>query len=163
MPNYNPNDYDPSKAAFEAKSGKYDFVVMSANEQTSKSSNEMIALELQVNIGDREIKVYDYLVFHPKCTNKIHDFCDVTGLPFDGSLTAVQCDGCKGRANFVLGEAKANGNRYLEVGYYLTNKFAESPAEMPNADTATDEQVAAHAAVHKAVTNGDYPDDDIPF
>ncbi len=127
---YNSNEYEPMDVT-PVKPGDYDFTVIGATESTSQSGNDMISLELQVNVPGREnpVKVYDYLVSTPKALFKIESFCGAVGLNFgDDELVADSIIGLNGRAKFVLGLPKDNGNRYLEVRNYIK---AEGYTEQP--------------------------------
>lgn len=73
----------------------YDFTVSEAEEQVSKSQNEMIVLKLDVYGPEGSIKrITDYLANTDKGQFKIRHFCDSVGLMQDydaGTLTAEIC------------------------------------------------------------------------
>lgn len=154
---YNSSQYVP-KDMTPVKSGKYPFTVVGATETQSKAGNDMISLELQVDIPDRDnpIKVFDYLVATPDALFKIEQFCMAVGLDFGADeLREDELIGLVGKADFVLGLPKENGNRYLQVKQYLKLEgYTEQPVK--NTPAAETKQPVAAA---KSPLSGD----DIPF
>ena len=121
---YNPNDlveYEP------VEEGDYGFVVVNAEDATSQSGNEMIALTLQVDVEGRQepITVFDQLVNTPKALWVLKSFCHSVSPSIDfeaGELEAANCIGASGTAHLVLGDANKNGRRYMTVGHYVRPK-----------------------------------------
>ena len=142
MPRYDPTKYDPENdGVFKPPpEGDYEFIVVEANEQTSKAGNEMVNLKLAVEIGrDKPMTTYDRLVFHDNCINRIHGFCAATGADFSrGELTAPDCIGRSGRAHLKLGDPNKDGKRYMEVTYYCKPQgYSESPRNAPATTTTS--------------------------
>lgn len=180
---YNPDDYEPMDFA-PIVPGKYEFVVVAADEAQSKNGNDMISLSLQVTVPDRDngVKVYDYLVSTAKALFKIEQFCKATGIDFNsGNLEAEDCLGLEGVALFRLGEKKSDGKQYLEVDRYLPLEgYTEQPVgkkvSKPVGKTTKTTKTVSKPMARKTVVAGpsnfdeqddeqpiDYPDDDIPF
>lgn len=139
--NYNPSEKVDSGG--RATAGRYRFKVDEANETVFRSGSEGVKLKLLVAaFKDKDVKVFDNLVFHPNALWKVEQFMQSIGLDFnDTSIQAHDLVGLTGEAEFVVGE-----NKYLEVAEYL-------PAKAGN--------VAA-----KPKTNGRptvAPTDDVPF
>jgi cobalamin biosynthesis protein CbiG len=88
--------------------GEYDFEVVTAEEKTSKTGNEMIALNIRVFSGTTGANfVRDFLL--EKIAYKLRHFCEATGLLpkyENGTLTADDCEGKVGRLKLVVKEDK---------------------------------------------------------
>ena len=160
---WNPDDYEPQN--FEsAKPGVYPFDVIAADEGVSKTGNDMITVQLQIDVPGRDnpITVYDYLVSTPKALFKIEQFCDAVGLDFkSGDLEPENILGLSGKAKFILDKPNDNGDRYLKVKQYISDKgFQEQPK-----NNLTHAQQAKLETARAGVSNAPEPkdDDDIPF
>lgn len=153
---YNSSEYVPVDMT-PIKPGEYGFTVSGAIEAQSEAGNDMIAIELLVDVPGRDnpLKVFDYLVATPKALFKIQQFCDAVGLDFAANeLDADSIIGLAGRAKFVLGAPKQNGNRYLEVRQYLKPAgFTEQPVG------AQPQQIVNNNTTPATPLSGD----DIPF
>jgi len=107
-----------------AKDGDYDFKVLEASDETSKSGNAMIKLKLGVFNGDAlRWHVFDYLV--PQMEVKLRHFCDCTGLLADyesGSLSAQFCRGRAGRCRLVIEEGEGSYPDKNVVKDYILRK-----------------------------------------
>ena|SRR3990167_6024105 len=88
--------------------GEYDFDVIGAEEQTSKSGNAMIKLTLKVYGYNGEITtVYDYLL--ASLEYKIKHFCDTAGLVAEyeaGTLSADMCSNRSGKCKLKIDKDK---------------------------------------------------------
>jgi hypothetical protein len=101
--------------------GVYDFEVLKAERQTSKSGNPMA--KLQLNIWDKQGKssvIFDYLVFSSVkfCTRKVKHFCEATGIEDDylkGTIREELEQLC-GKVHIGVQESLPNPNG----GYYLS-------------------------------------------
>jgi hypothetical protein len=92
--------------------GDYDFTVREAVEKKSKAGNDMIQLDMDVFVGDRERPMKDWLM--EATAFKLRHFCYATGLgpKYDaGTLTAQDCVGKSGKVKIVQ---KANGDYGLQ-------------------------------------------------
>ncbi len=164
MPKFNPDDYEPKEPMSNIEEGDYGFEVVDAKDQTSKSDNEMIALELAIEIPgrDKPLTVYDYLVFVEKALWKIYGFCASAGIGnkwSEGGLDADDCIGLSGTAHISLGDENNQGKRYMGVDYY---KEPEGYSEQPSTASKPGNNAEAAAAHEQVAANG-HPDDDIPF
>ena len=133
MVRYDPNDYDPNAhGRFEPiPDGDYAFSVVNATESTSKNGNPMITLEMVFDVGrEKELTVFDRLVFVPAAIWKVAQFCQATGLDFGrGDLEPEDAFGSGGTAHLALGEENSKGKRYMEVDEYLQREgYSEQPA-----------------------------------
>jgi hypothetical protein len=135
---FSDNDYDPMPP------GEYDFEVAKATAQVSKASgSDMIKLELNVFKGDRQYKVWDYLVQTDKALYKIHQFCASVGLLKkyeSGELTALDCEGKTGAVKIGIQPAKGDYEAKNVVKGYIavedlvkakTQATADSSDEIP--------------------------------
>jgi hypothetical protein len=87
--------------------GIYNFQVLDAEDQVSKSGNEMIKLKLGVFVDGVMRVVFDYLL--EALAFKLKHFTDVTGIPHkytDGSILAGDCIGKKGHVHIMIVPAK---------------------------------------------------------
>ena len=138
---YNPQDlveYEP------VEEGNYEFAVVNAEDATSQSGNEMIALTLQVDVEGREepITVFDQLVNTPKALWVLKAFCRSVTPPIDfdaGELEAANCIGATGIAHLVLGDRNEKGRRYMQVSYYVQRNDGPVEKSTATAETAPDE------------------------
>ena len=150
---YNPQDlveYEP------VEEGDYGFVVVNAEDTTSRKGNEMVALTLQVDVEGREkpITVFDQLVNTPGSLWVLKAFCQSVTPSIDfeaGELQSVNCIGGTGVAHLVLGDENPKGNRYMEVAYYVRRQDA---ANEPSSRGPTAEQAPPDASD---------ADDSVPF
>jgi hypothetical protein len=146
MPSFNKDNYQD----ITIRNGAYPFTVINASLQESKAGNEMIWLELQVDVGNRYITVFDRLVFTDKALGFIKRFCEATGLEHLWESGKLEPEDCIGAGGMVQIE---KGDQYMEVAYYLRRgekpKFVESPK-------AKAEPVTNPMGVSST-------DDDIPF
>jgi hypothetical protein len=126
---YNPNDL---KEMPPIKEGRYVFKVANAEEQTSKSGNPMIKLDMCVKISDyKSLPIFDYLVSTEKALFKIKQFCQSVGLPFNGDLNVDDVLGKTGEALFMH-ETGSDGRKYLKVAKYIS--IDEPPAQTETAE-----------------------------
>jgi hypothetical protein len=91
-----------------AEPGDYDFEVLKAEDQTSKSGNPMIYLKLGIYNGDAmRWHISDYLVAAMEA--KLRHFADTTGLLAryeSGQLAAQDCVGRAGRVRLGIEQDK---------------------------------------------------------
>jgi hypothetical protein len=120
-----------------AKDGDYDFQVLEASDEISRSGNAMIKLKLGVFDGDAlRWHVFAYLV--PQMEVKLRHFCDCTGLLADyesGSLSAQLCRGRAGRCRLVTEEGEGTYPDKNVVKDYILRKAKPlaPPPEKPAA------------------------------
>lgn len=140
--------FDPNGKGTSAEPlppGSYPFDVMSADDTTSKSGNEMIALKLQVHGEDHSVYVNDWLL--EKVRNRLVHFCETTGLDHKyvaGELVAADCVGKSGTVIIDIEE---------QPGFKPKNKVRDYEGK-------TEAQVIPRKAAAAAAT----PDDDtVPF
>ena len=124
---YNPNDVVEYELVDK---GDYEFVVVDAEDCTSRNNNEMISLQLQCDVGREEpITVFDQLVNTPKSLWMLRSFCRsvLPAIDFEaGQLEAANCIGALGTAHLVLGKKNKQDRQYMEVSHYLPRKDNES-------------------------------------
>ena len=133
MPRFDPNTYDPNgRGEFTPPpEGDYSFVVVGAEERTSKAGNEMLSLTMSFDVDrEKELTVYDQLVFTDKAMWMVHDFCACVGHDFStGELMPEDAQGRSGVARLKLGEPNSKGNRYMEVERFNAREgYSEQPA-----------------------------------
>lgn len=112
---------DTSSGLFPA--GIYDFQVVAAEEQTSRSGNEMVKLTLHVfNDAGAKRTLFDYLVATDRAVFKIKAFAQATGLAdkFEsGELDAVDMEGRSGRLKLGVEAASGSYPEKNKVDAYL--------------------------------------------
>lgn len=92
--------------------GDYDFTVMKAEEKKSKAGNDMIVIDMDIYVGDKERPFKDYLM--ESMAYKLRHFCYAVGLgpKYDaGTLTAQDCVGKSGKVKITQ---KQNGDYGLQ-------------------------------------------------
>lgn len=132
--------------------GDYEAMVYKASEETSKSGNDMIKLQLEIfdPKGGPSAFVFDYLVATEKALFKIRHFCDSAGmldLYESGSLYADACIDANVMVKLVV--EKYEGDDQNKVKDYIKRP---TPQSQPVTREPDWEQAK------KSV-----PDDDIPF
>lgn len=102
--NFKPKNDDELNTFDLFPAGEYDFEVVKAVDDTSKSGNEMIKLEIDVYaISGKKTRVYDYLL--ESMDYKLKHFCEATGLLREyeaGDLTADMCKNRSGRCKLII-------------------------------------------------------------
>ena len=166
---YNPSEMDPS--AGRAEPGTYRFRVDEAAETTFRSGSHGLKLVLLVAAyADRDISVYDNLVYHPKALWKVDAMLKSVGLDFSSPPEAHELIGRQGVAEFRLGE-----RGYLEVAKYVpavtdapaANKVEKKASPAPQRQQSMPYQ-PQHPPQRREQTAGwdeppPYNDSDIPF
>jgi hypothetical protein len=135
--------------------GMYKFSVLEAEDQISKTGNEMIKLTLRVQDAHGIMhNIFDYLLEKGKpMAFKLRHFCEHTGLLAKyeaGELTAADCLDKTGVCEVIVqpGQDKYDGSKYPDknaIKDYLQNKSSISKDPLP--------ETTGHPAF----------DDDIPF
>jgi hypothetical protein len=88
--------------------GTYDFEVVSASDDLSKSGNEMIKLKLRIFTDDGERTVFDYLL--EAIPHKFRHFFDAIGMidKYDsGEVSAIDCAGVAGKVKIGIQKDKS--------------------------------------------------------
>lgn len=122
--------------------GTYPFRVISAEEKTSKSGNEMIALKLGVFHGEREQWVFDYLL--ESVAFKLRHFCAATGLMEKyeaGQIHACDLDAREGFVQIKIEPAKGDFQAKNVVKDY-GKPVAKAGSEEEAQNRAADEEAA---------------------
>lgn len=86
----------------------YDFEVLEATDETSKSGNDMIKLKIGIYTSEKiGPRIFDYLLEAMEA--KLRHFCDSVGLLSEyeqGSLDAYSCRGRSGKCKIGIQPAK---------------------------------------------------------
>lgn len=132
--------------------GEYDFEVNEAEEQTSKSGNEMVKLTLHVfNADGQRRTVWDYLVSTSGGMFKIRHFAEATGMLHryeQGDMPAEIMIGKTGRCKLAI----------------VKDKNGQYPDKNGIADyLAARKQETRKPAQRQMATAGRDLDDEIPF
>jgi len=133
------------------KAGVYSFRVANANEQTSKSGNEMIKLTLEV-FDDKGVthNIFDYLL--EAMSSKLYGFCHAANLTQQYQLGQMRDTDCIGKAGYVeitveKGKENPQGGFYPDknqVKSYLANKpknTAQATAPTANPEQPFDDEI----------------------
>ena len=96
--------YDPKAICPPAEAGKFNYIVVDAKEKVSKAGNPYISLKLSVNIEGYQQPRHAYakLLTHPAMLFIMRHFCESNGLEFNGNLSASDCLGLEGVADFEV-------------------------------------------------------------
>lgn len=130
---------------------EYAFEVLEAEEKTSKSGNDMIALKLGIDYNNSLRGVFDYLVDIDSMAYKTRHFADAVGLLAEyekGNLNAEELVGLTGKCKIDIQPAKDGYDAKNVVRDYVKRKVGE----------------VAPAKIEPKVAGVRNPmDDDIPF
>lgn len=104
--------------------GRYPFQVAEAEEGIGKTSRKpYIKLKLIVYVGDQERTLYDYLT--EAMPEKLHSFCEATGLSDvyrEGELEAEHCEGRQAYVYVAQGKAKGDFPAKNEAREYFARE-----------------------------------------
>lgn len=129
--------YDPKSVVETIPAGTYDAVVKKAEDQVSKSGNDMIKLILTVYTpAGIPVDVFDYLVFQNSMLYKVKHFCDSAGLNFDkGELEAGDCVDKNVRVKLKVESDDEYGDQNKVADYVKRNGPSPAPtAAKPKKD-----------------------------
>lgn len=152
---FDPKTEEELAAADLWPAGEYDFEVAEAEEQTSKSGNDMVKLTVHVfDAEGRRRTVFDYLVGTEKAQFKVRHFADAVGLIEQYNLGELLAEDIVGRT----GRCKLNIKK---------DKSGQYPDQNAIADYLPPKKAAVRLGVKPAPTRpaptaADL-DDDIPF
>jgi hypothetical protein len=119
---YNPTE--KVEGGGRAQPGEYAFVVEAAEETMFRSGNEGCKLTLQVAaMTDRDIKVFDYLIYQPQSLWRTEEFLTCLGFDFQRPPEVHQLVGKMGKASFITD--KETG--YLRVKNYVSPSANNGP------------------------------------
>lgn len=143
--------------------GIYPFEVMSAEDQFSKSGNEMIKLKLAVFGPDnQQAHVYDYLL--EKLAHKLRHFAEAVGLLAkyeSGELSAFDCREKTGYVKLIVDDKDPAYPPKNTVKDYVPEP-KEKPAVQESIPMAPKHQAAMAAQAPAPAPKAAF-DDDIPF
>lgn len=126
--------------------GVYPFEVLEAAEKTSKKGADMIELQLAVfdNNGNRR-QVRDWLGSWNGGDEKILGFCEATGLPYDGNLSADDCLSRSGYLKIGIQKNDAYGDQNTVKLYVpedkVNNKFVPDASIPANPVPVSDDDI----------------------
>jgi hypothetical protein len=129
MPLYDPSGYEPSEPKFkEKKEGKFKFKVKEV-EKKEVNNKTVLNFILEVNDGSSTFEVRDGIFLTSAALWKMDSFMSALGLDFnkppEDEKSFINYEGV---AFFKLQkETASNGNRYLEVGYYIEQEGDPQP------------------------------------
>lgn len=106
--------------------GTYAFEVLEAQDATSRNGNEMIKLKLGIEYNGKQRIVFDYLLEVMRF--KLIHFCESTNLTHkydNGTLTASDCEGKKGRVSIIT-EEQPGFAKQNKVSDYIGTKAAKA-------------------------------------
>ena len=122
--------------------GEYIFEVLEADEKTSKSGNDMIALKLGVVYNDSVRGIFDYLVDIDSMAFKTRHFADSVGLLAEyekGSLDAGALVGLTGKCKIDIQPAKDGYDAKNAVKDYV--KIGSKSAPTGKTETVEDDDI----------------------
>ena len=158
---YNPQDMDESVGPVPP--GEYDFRVDDATEKQFQSHNKGCALHLSVAVSrERDIQVFDNLVYTSKSLWKTKQFLSCIGRDFNNPPDVYELIGMTGRAKFKLGD-----KGFLEVAAYVNKdpKGQKPSKPQTNAPRQAGQQPLRPATNQQPAYDDPPPhsDDDVPF
>ena len=148
-----------------APAGTYDFEVLEADDDVSKSGNDMIKVVLGVfdpATGNIKWRVFDYLLASMEA--KLRHFCDSVGLLSkyeNGTLQAGDCRGRSGKAKIIIEIDKED--KYPPKN--VAKDYVCRPAKALSAPKPGAAPAPAPAPVQQAAAQapGPYSEADLPF
>lgn len=158
---YNPREKTEGTGGGRAEPGEYPFHIEDAVELTFKSGTEGCKLTLQVGaFQDREIKVFDNLMYLPQSLFRTENLLQALGFDFNNPPEVHHLIGKTGRAKFVID--KESG--YLKVQTYIVPKApSAAQAGLPRVTPQPRSAPArAPAAAQRPLPRGKQPGDDEP-
>lgn len=131
---YDPDNIDTSKGpGKQSQPGRYPFHVVEADEKDFRRSSGL-RIVMEVAVGDRDVKVYENLVYVKQSQWRLKQFLESTGFDYDDPPDVDDLLGAQGVADFKLGPKKENDRRYLEVDMFLEQGTqATGPSEKGSA------------------------------
>ena len=122
---------DDGGGTFLLPEGKFSFEVAKAEQKTSKSGNDMIAITLHVYDGKGGAKVFVYDWLTSAFKKKVVDFCRCVGLSDlveGGELTATRCLQRTGEVHLIQEEYEGKKRNKVDRYDYTT------PQKLPEGD-----------------------------
>lgn len=124
--------------------GVYDFVVLTAEDKTSAAGNEMIALKLGVEDGERQKWVNDYLLATEGGAYKLRHFAASVGMLPEyeaGELTAASMRDRAGKCKIGIDPAKDGFAAKNKVTDYVVPAMAKAASGATKADDDMDTEI----------------------
>jgi hypothetical protein len=140
-------------------SGDYDFVILDAEETTSKAGNDMLKVKLEVK-GEH---IYDYLLSKGSTAWKLKAFCRAMNLldKYEtGNLNAGDLIGRKGRVELAIEPATGAYDAKNKVKKYIP--YNGGPHVEPAMSDADEAQAVSKVKAAFAEKDEEQPDD-LPF
>jgi len=122
--------YNPEEAKNERKTatpGVYPFFV-EKSEEKHYEGKEYTNLTLKVDVGDREVTVYDSMYYTSKALYRIAQFAQCCGI--DKPTEHSHYEGAAGTANFIV-----NDKGFLAIRWYITSDGPVTASEVTAEDT----------------------------
>ncbi len=131
---YDPENIDKDKGPGKpSRPGRYPFVVIEAEEKQFRNSDGL-RIVMEVAVGERDVKVYENLVYVSQSQWRLKQFLESTGFDYDNPPDVDEIFDAQGVADFKLGPKKDNDRRYLEVDNFLEQGTrATGPSEKGSA------------------------------
>lgn len=117
---YDPGNIDPNKGpGKQSEPGRYPFVVVEVDEKQF-TNNKGLRVVMEVAVGDRDIKVYENLIYVEQSQWRLKQFLESIGFDYDDPPDTEDIYDAQGVADFKLGKPRGdNDRRYLEVDSFL--------------------------------------------
>lgn len=118
---YDPGNIDPNKGpGKQSEPGRYPFVVIEVEEKSfGRDGNTGLKVVMEVAVGDRDIKVFENLIYVEQSQWRLKQFLESVGLDYDDPPDIDDLFNTQGVADFKLGKPRGdNDRRYLEVDHF---------------------------------------------
>lgn len=118
---YDPGNIDPNKGpGKQSKPGRYPFVVIEVEEKSfGRDGNTGLKVVMEVAVGDRDIKVFENLIYVEQSQWRLKQFLESVGFDYDDPPDIDDLYDTQGVADFKLGKPRGeNERRYLEVDHF---------------------------------------------
>lgn len=116
---YDPENIDPNKGpGKQSAPGRYPFVVVEVEEKQFRN-NKGLRVVMEVAVGERDVKVYENLIYVEQSQWRLKQFLESTGFDYDDPPDIEDIYDAQGVADFKLGKPRGeNDRRYLEVDHF---------------------------------------------
>ena len=116
---YDPGNIDDSKGGGKpAAPGRYPFVVVQVEEKQF-TNYKGLRVVMEVMTKDRDIKVYENLMYAKQSQWRLKQFLESTGFDYEEIPDIEDLYEAQGVADFKLGKKQDDGRQFLDVDHFL--------------------------------------------
>ncbi len=156
---YDPGNIDPNKGSGkQSKPGRYPFVVIEVEEKTDfgRDNNRGLRVIMEVAVGNRDIKVFENLIYLEQSQWRLKQFIESIGFDYDDPPDIEDIYDAQGVADFKLGKPRGENNRrYLEVDHFQEQGTkATGPSEKGSAGAGSQPPLPSRRRQQESKSSG---------